>query len=996
MPPRPPPPPPPPPPGAPPPDTPWQRHDDPTRWLGLDDESDGREDEDEALEWSRGDKLITDDGSITARRLSRGQTEAAEGGGKAAKPGMHDDVVLELRGDVPSASFFCAADPAAEAALAQQPLSRVLLALSRDESGLWSECTRGLAPGDTVCFRCAASRAPRWLQAFASCCLLPGPDAHDDARALLLRGTAGLPRPDSSALDAALARLSGGTGGSARAAGVAIEVRLVGRRAVRSCAATTATAAAAAGLVADSPLWLRTLQLPTPRGAPPQPPDLLRLECSDGSGEGEGEGGGEGEGEGGGGGGGTSAGDGGGGPTSVRLALTIGHARGVLGAAIPWLHVGATYELEAHALCTDDEAGGCVPAPPSLAALLLETPPVQWPPPPRLLRLRVSGVEAQQALLPDLSEVVRTLEPGQGSVRPGDLFEAELHASPCDAEGTPAAPPSPLLLSLSGPGVLPTLRRLAGAASEVDGVDDEVGAADEAARAVAALERCARRMLRQESCLLRVRGAPLALMGRTAAASHCWRLTLARCVRVVHLDAAPLDAPLVASGGGVCGGAGSGRSGGGGGSELVAKRCVSAQDLERLEASVLSPAMFGMNLLGSEQPVMDDFTVVLRARALLPPCPHAADADAADAGAGAGPLAAPLRVVAGAAELGVAWEPLLSSLAYRGETAVFEASGPTAAALGAGLDKAQAQAAAAVTAATAAEGGTHCGDERGRSGESAHGGSEAVGGCNDDEEEETARAHEWAGLVFGPTAAEASALAARGVRQFGVQVLDIIAPPDKRDASAATQLAYLRALRRRAARLFSEGQPALSACKWRRLLWMLQDLPAASIFNPDAPAEELLPSPLVFSHALRGGDRGDRGDGGEGGVGEGLSEGCEGGGEGKGGKSSAEELNELWRAGALGVAACALRQQQYALAQAACRCVVKQCPACADAHVRLAHALYAERHLDGAVESLCTAVRLRPSHKEARELHAHIVRLRSQLRSREASRSREAFKKMMG
>jgi len=41
-------------------------------------------------------------------------------------------------------------------------------------------------------------------------------------------------------------------------------------------------------------------------------------------------------------------------------------------------------------------------------------------------------------------------------------------------------------------------------------------------------------------------------------------------------------------------------------------------------------------------------------------------------------------------------------------------------------------------------------------------------------------------------------------------------------------------------------------------------------------------------------------------------------------------------------------------------------------------------------------VRLRPSHKEARELHAHIVRLRSQLRSREASRSREAFKKMMG
>ena len=160
-----PPPPPPPPPGAPP-DTPWQRHDDPTSWLGLHDESDGWEDEDEALDWSRGDKVITDDGSITARRLARGKAAPAEAGGKSAKPGAHDDVVLELRGDVPSASFFCAAQPAAEAALAQLPLSRVLLALSRDESGLWDECTRGLSPGDTVCFRCAASRAPRWLQAW--------------------------------------------------------------------------------------------------------------------------------------------------------------------------------------------------------------------------------------------------------------------------------------------------------------------------------------------------------------------------------------------------------------------------------------------------------------------------------------------------------------------------------------------------------------------------------------------------------------------------------------------------------------------------------------------------------------------------------------------------------------------------------------------------------------------------------------------------------------
>ena len=70
------PPPPPPPPGAPP-DTPWQRHDDPTSWLGLHNESDGCEDEDEALDWSRGDKVITDDGSITARRLARGKAVPA-------------------------------------------------------------------------------------------------------------------------------------------------------------------------------------------------------------------------------------------------------------------------------------------------------------------------------------------------------------------------------------------------------------------------------------------------------------------------------------------------------------------------------------------------------------------------------------------------------------------------------------------------------------------------------------------------------------------------------------------------------------------------------------------------------------------------------------------------------------------------------------------------------------------------------------------------------
>ena len=96
------------------------------------------------------------------------------------------------------------------------------------------------------------------------------------------------------------------------------------------------------------------------------------------------------------------------------------------------MHLGAMYELEVHALCADDEARRCVPPPeaPSSARAAHQ----RWP---RLLRLRVSGVEAQQALLPDLSEVSRTLEPGQGSVRPGDLFEV-LNRSPC-----PRPSPSP-------------------------------------------------------------------------------------------------------------------------------------------------------------------------------------------------------------------------------------------------------------------------------------------------------------------------------------------------------------------------------------------------------------------------------------------------------------------------------------------------------------------------------------------------------------------------
>ena len=109
--------------------------------------------------------------------------------------------------------------------------------------------------------------------------------------------------------------------------------------------------------------------------------------------------------------------------------------------------------------------------------------------------------------------------------------------------------------------------------------------------------------------------------------------------------------------------------------EHARKRCVSSADLERLERAVLSPAMFGMGgVLPGEQPVQDECTVRLT---LLPSA--GADGEVDDA-----PLNSPvqLEVVAGACELGAGWEPLLSSLAFSGETALFELPPPAAADLG--------------------------------------------------------------------------------------------------------------------------------------------------------------------------------------------------------------------------------------------------------------------------------------------------------------------------
>ena len=62
---------------------------------------------------------------------------------------------------------------------------------------------------------------------------------------------------------------------------------------------------------------------------------------------------------------------------------------------------------------------------------------------------------------------------------------------------------------------------------------------------------------------------------------------------------------------------------------------------------------------------------------------------------------------------------------------------------------------------------------------------------------------------------------------------------------------------------------------------------------------------------------------------------------------------------------------------------------CVDAHVRLAHALYAERDLDGALAALRQAVVLRPGHREARALHGEIATLRKVLKEETAEEGGE-------
>ena len=127
----------PPPPGAPPSDWIDPERDDPVQKLLEATDAAGSDDDDD-LDWRRGERVLTDDGAVTGRRLERVAAADAYWTYDAPALGPLDEVVLDVRGDPRSAQFFSAAD--AEAALAELPWTRVAFGLGG--GGVWHDCLR--------------------------------------------------------------------------------------------------------------------------------------------------------------------------------------------------------------------------------------------------------------------------------------------------------------------------------------------------------------------------------------------------------------------------------------------------------------------------------------------------------------------------------------------------------------------------------------------------------------------------------------------------------------------------------------------------------------------------------------------------------------------------------------------------------------------------------------------------------------------------------------
>ena len=240
----------PPPPGAPPSDWIDPERDDPVQKLLEATDAAGSDDDDD-LDWRRGERVLTDDGAVTGRRLERVAASDAYRTYDAPALGPLDEVVLDVRGDPRSAQFFAAAD--AEAALAELPWTRVAFGLGG--GGIWHDCLRELQVGDVVRLRCAGSRAVEFLTTLARAEASEGDGGPE--RMCATRGV-------SDAADAAIRTATRGGGGA-----VAVEVRLVNRRAVVDCSAA-----------ADGSLLLCCVRAPPPEHPPLAPPEIAKLRCS--------------------------------------------------------------------------------------------------------------------------------------------------------------------------------------------------------------------------------------------------------------------------------------------------------------------------------------------------------------------------------------------------------------------------------------------------------------------------------------------------------------------------------------------------------------------------------------------------------------------------------------------------------------------------------------------------------------------------------------------
>lgn len=132
---------------------------------------------DDELDWHRGDKLLSNDGSVYARRILKSETteekraQTRPFGVRRARESS-DDVLLQVRTSGGAGGAFCGQGE--EGRLSSLPWERMLLRLSEGSVGeaprqLWFDCLRRAAVGDCLRLSCSSGRAREWIEAFMLC-----------------------------------------------------------------------------------------------------------------------------------------------------------------------------------------------------------------------------------------------------------------------------------------------------------------------------------------------------------------------------------------------------------------------------------------------------------------------------------------------------------------------------------------------------------------------------------------------------------------------------------------------------------------------------------------------------------------------------------------------------------------------------------------------------------------------------------------------------------